>query len=51
MDPDQGQHSVGLIWVQTVCKGYEYIQRTKIARKELTIKNGDTRNEKICCWY
>ena len=23
MDPDQAQHFVGPIWVQTVCKGYQ----------------------------
>ena len=28
LDPDQDQHSV-LIWVQTVCKGYQ--QKTKVA--------------------
>ena len=23
LDPDQAQHLLGLIWVQTVCKGYQ----------------------------
>ena len=32
LDPDQARHLSGLIWVQTVCKGY---QRTTLAGKEL----------------
>ena len=36
-----------LIWVQSVCKGYEYQQMAKAARKEFSIKNGDIPNEKF----
>ena len=31
LDPDQAQHFVGLIWVQTVCKGYQ--QMTLVAKE------------------
>ena len=33
LDPDQARHFSGLIWVQTVCKGYQ--QMTPLG-KELT---------------
>ena len=33
LDPDQDRHLLVLIWVQTVCKGY---QQTTLVDKELT---------------
>ena len=36
LDPDQAWHFVGLIWNQTVCKGYQ--QRTKVATSVERVK-------------
>ena len=36
LDPDQARHFVGLIWGQTVCKGY---QQTTLVGKELYLKS------------
>ena len=35
LDPDQDRHLSGLIWVQTVCKGYQQTTKSPLAGKEL----------------
>ena len=36
MDPDQARRSSGLIWVQTVCQGYQ--QTTLVDKEVKTLK-------------
>ena len=51
LDPDQDPHNqLVLIWVQTVCKGYQ--QKTKVAAsKERVINIYSFLNKNICCGY
>ena len=37
LDPDQARHLLGLIWIQTVSKGYQ--QTTKVATSRERVKS------------